>query len=103
MDAFFARFSVKDQGIGIALEDQRRIFERFERASSARNYGGLGLGLYIVREIVEAHGGKVWVQSEVGKGSTFTVEVPRQATASKLPLNFGEKINNESNRYTLGR
>jgi NO-binding membrane sensor protein with MHYT domain/signal transduction histidine kinase len=67
---------VRDRGIGIAPEALKRIFERFERAAS-RNFGGLGLGLYIVRQIVEAHGGSISVESELGVGSTFTVKLPR--------------------------
>jgi signal transduction histidine kinase len=67
---------VADGGIGIAPEHQERIFERFERAVSARNYAGLGLGLWIVRRVVEAHGGTIRVRSAPGEGSTFTVELP---------------------------
>ncbi|MGK4005827.1 AAA family ATPase [Sorangium sp. So ce1036] len=67
---------VRDQGIGIAEADQARIFERFERAVSVRNFGGLGLGLYIVRWIVAAHGGSVRVESQLGAGATFVVELP---------------------------
>ncbi|HSD18727.1 MAG TPA: ATP-binding protein [Anaeromyxobacter sp.] len=67
---------VRDRGIGIEPEDQRQIFERFERAVSSRNYGGLGLGLYIVRRIVEAHGGTIRVESAPGEGSAFLVELP---------------------------
>ncbi|WP_225412611.1 CHASE domain-containing protein [Stigmatella hybrida] len=69
---------VEDQGIGIAPEHQARIFERFERAVSERNYGGLGLGLYITRTIVELLGGTIRVQSQPGQGAAFTVELPRQ-------------------------
>jgi len=72
-----ARLTVQDQGIGIAEEDLGRIFERFERAVSDRHYGGLGLGLYITRQIVEAFGGTVRVASQPGRGSTFTLELPR--------------------------
>jgi PAS domain S-box-containing protein len=72
-----ARLTVQDQGIGIAEEDLGRIFERFERAVSDRHYGGLGLGLYITRQIVEAFGGTVRVTSQPGMGSTFTLELPR--------------------------
>jgi PAS domain S-box-containing protein len=74
-----ARLSVQDGGIGIAPEDQQRIFERFERASSVRHYGGFGLGLFILREIVEAHGGRVSVASQPGTGATFTVVLPLAA------------------------
>ncbi len=73
--------SVKDQGIGIAPEHQARIFERFERAVSERNYGGLGLGLYITRTIVEALGGTIRVESQLGQGACFTVELPREPPA----------------------
>jgi signal transduction histidine kinase len=69
---------VADQGIGIAAKDQERIFQRFERASEGHKKASLGLGLYIVRSLVEAHGGTVAVQSELGKGATFTVTVPRK-------------------------
>jgi PAS domain S-box-containing protein len=74
-----ARVTVIDQGIGISSEDQARIFERFERAVSQGSYGGMGLGLWITRQIVDAHGGHIGVVSEPGKGSTFRVELPRNA------------------------
>ncbi|WP_437730725.1 AAA family ATPase [Sorangium sp. So ce1335] len=67
---------VRDHGIGIPESDQARIFERFERAVSVRNFGGLGLGLYIVRWIVAAHGGAIRVESKPGAGATFVVELP---------------------------
>jgi PAS domain S-box-containing protein len=72
------RVTVRDEGIGIAPESLARIFGRFERAVSERNYGGLGLGLYITRTIVEAMGGEIRVASEPGRGAAFTVELPRQ-------------------------
>jgi PAS domain S-box-containing protein len=68
--------SVRDRGIGIAAENQDRIFGRFERAVSAANISGLGLGLYISRKIVEAHHGRIWVESAPEQGSTFFVEIP---------------------------
>jgi signal transduction histidine kinase len=71
-----ARVRVHDQGIGIAAEHQDRIFERFERLVADRHYGGFGLGLWITRHLVEAQGGRVMVQSKVGEGSTFVVELP---------------------------
>lgn len=73
-----ARLKVTDQGMGVPSNLQERIFERFERAISSKNISGLGLGLYITRQIVEAHGGTITVESELGQGSTFTVELPLQ-------------------------
>ncbi|MCY1075380.1 sensor histidine kinase [Archangium lansingense] len=72
------RLVVRDQGIGIAPDALERIFGKFERAVSERHSGGLGLGLYITRSIVEAMGGSIRVQSRPGEGSTFTVELPRR-------------------------
>ncbi|HUL57879.1 MAG TPA: ATP-binding protein [Anaeromyxobacteraceae bacterium] len=80
-----ARIVVRDRGIGIAATDQRQIFERFERAVSSRNYGGLGLGLYIVRRIVEAHGGTIRVESEPGEGAAFFVDLPLRAAPHPPP------------------
>lgn len=71
-----AVLSIRDEGAGIAPADRERIFEAFERAISKDEMSGLGLGLYIARRIVEAHGGKIYVDSEVGKGSAFFVELP---------------------------
>jgi len=71
-----ARVIVADHGFGIQHEDQERIFERFVRAVPSRQFGGLGVGLWLSRQIVDAHGGQLSVASESGKGSCFTVELP---------------------------
>ncbi len=77
-EARFIRFSVSDTGSGIDPDDLPRIFERFYKADRARSRGGsgTGLGLSIARHIVEAHGGKIWVESEIERGSTFYFTIP---------------------------
>ncbi|AKV00514.1 Sensory box histidine kinase [Labilithrix luteola] len=74
-----ARLEVIDHGVGITKEHQARIFERFERAVSTRHYGGFGVGLFIVRDIVRAHGGTIHVESKPGAGSNFIVDLPLRA------------------------
>jgi PAS domain S-box-containing protein len=74
-DDTHALVEIRDRGIGIAAEDADRIFEKFARAVP-RAYGGLGLGLYITRRLVEAHGGTISVESALGQGSTFRVRLP---------------------------
>lgn len=71
-----ARLCVVDHGIGVPSDQQERIFGRFERAVPARNYAGLGLGLWIVKQVVEASGGGVSVESAKGEGARFTVRLP---------------------------
>lgn len=71
-----AVLSVKDHGTGIALKDQARIFGRFERATPVTHYGGFGLGLWIVQQLVAAHGGTIHVKSKPGAGAQFIVELP---------------------------
>ncbi|RYG29056.1 ATP-binding protein [bacterium] len=73
------RLTVEDEGMWIAPEARERIFDRFERAIGSSNISGLGLGLYITREIVEAHRGSIRVESELGQGSCFIVELPLDA------------------------
>ncbi|HEX2923654.1 MAG TPA: PAS domain-containing sensor histidine kinase, partial [Chloroflexota bacterium] len=64
--------SVIDQGVGIPPEDRRHLFQRYYRAKGTRKTEGIGLGLYITRMLVQAHGGRIWVESEAGKGSSFS-------------------------------
>jgi signal transduction histidine kinase len=71
-----AEIMVRDYGIGIAPSDHGRIFERFERSVEPHEFAGLGLGLWIVREIVQAHGGTISVRSDLGQGAVFVVVLP---------------------------
>jgi signal transduction histidine kinase len=72
--------SVQDFGIGISKAHQKKVFERFYRVASDtdRTYPGLGIGLYIASQIIERHGGKIWVESSEGQGSTFSLSLPWQ-------------------------
>ena len=73
------RVSVSDSGVGIPKEDMPHMFKRFFRARTSEGYRGTGVGLNVSREFVEMHGGRIELQSTVGKGSTFTVHLPRNA------------------------
>lgn len=75
-----AELEVEDEGMGIPADKHKKIFERFERAVSANTVSGLGLGLFIVKEIILAHDGHISVESEVGLGSCFKVFLPYSAT-----------------------
>ena len=82
-------FTVSDTGIGIPQAEQPRIFERFYRVDVARSreVGGTGLGLSIAKHLVEGHGGRIWVESEVGHGSQFNFTVPIFDTERAAPHN----------------
>ncbi len=69
-------FSVRDNGLGIHAKDQERIFEIFQRGGNSSDHHGSGIGLAICKKIVESHEGKIWVQSEPGKGATFYFTLP---------------------------
>lgn len=77
---------VVDHGIGIDEENQRKIFQRFERAVATRDFGGFGLGLWITRHIVEASGGSIEVRSAPGKGAAFTVRLPTSRSAASTEV-----------------
>jgi two-component system phosphate regulon sensor histidine kinase PhoR len=70
---------IADTGLGIPKEDLPRVFERFYKGDKARAGEGAGMGLAIAKHVVEAHGGNIWVESEEGKGSTFSFSMPLQA------------------------
>jgi signal transduction histidine kinase len=73
---------VSDTGVGIAPEDQEAIFEEFRQVGTAdKKVEGTGLGLALSRKFIELHGGRIWVQSEPGAGSTFTFTLPRRGPA----------------------
>ena len=74
---------VRDEGYGISAEQQQYLFERFYRVKTAQTeqIEGLGLGLYITSEIIKQHGGQIWVESELEKGSTFYFSLPLQETS----------------------
>jgi CheY-like chemotaxis protein len=81
VDGDAAELTVRDHGIGISPEDRARIFERFGRGGSIEHYGGFGVGLWLVRRLVEAHGGEVAVTDAPGGGAQFVVRLPRHAPA----------------------
>jgi signal transduction histidine kinase len=80
-----AVFQIQDQGIGIPKEDQSRVFEFFHRAKNVGAIAGTGLGLAIVKQCVDLHGGDITVDSEVGRGTRFTVTLPLKNHFSIAP------------------
>jgi signal transduction histidine kinase len=84
-DPSFVRFSVSDDGCGIAHEDAPRVFDRLYQAAPARHgCRGLGIGLFLCRELAAKHGGKIWLESQAGKGSTFSFTLPVYSLACLL-------------------
>jgi signal transduction histidine kinase len=75
------RVEVRDTGIGIAGEDQERIFEEFRQVGRERSREGTGLGLTLTKRFVELHGGRIWLESTPGKGSTFAFTLPLRRAA----------------------
>jgi signal transduction histidine kinase/HPt (histidine-containing phosphotransfer) domain-containing protein len=89
-EQWLLHFSVRDTGIGIPIEKQHRLFKSFQQvdASTTRHYGGTGLGLAICKRLVELLGGKIWVESQSGKGSTFHFTILTKASAATAPPNW---------------
>jgi len=85
----FLVVSVIDQGMGISAQDQERLFDQFFRTTSTNSagIGGVGLGLYITRSLVELHGGRIWLESEPGKGSSFHVAFPTAGETATVGSN----------------
>jgi signal transduction histidine kinase len=85
MDSAHLVIGVSDQGIGISPEDQARLFVAFQRLENRYIEGikGIGLGLLVCRRLVEAHGGRIWVESELGKGSTFFFTLPLEGNKAE--------------------
>ncbi|RZA05400.1 MAG: HAMP domain-containing histidine kinase, partial [Proteobacteria bacterium] len=82
----FVLISVKDEGCGVASENLTRVFEPYVRAESVLHVTGLGLGLYISKQIIEGHGGRIWMESTLGQGTTVHVELPKvPPISSSLP------------------
>jgi signal transduction histidine kinase len=74
-----------DRGVGIPHDEQERIFEKFERGAATQSFGGFGMGLYIARQVVEAHGGTLSVSSQPGAGAVFIVRLPLKQEAAAVP------------------
>jgi len=80
----YVKLSVKDFGVGISLEDQKKVFDRFFRVGETqKKFPGMGLGLYICAQIIKNHNGTLWVESEKGKGSTFSFTLPKKENTNE--------------------
>ena len=90
-DGLFVKFWVRDNGPGIPPSERERVFEKFARLRGKNKPGGLGVGLAFCRLAVHAHGGDIWIESEVGKGTTFwlTLPVAQRQSAGKLKRQTG--------------
>jgi signal transduction histidine kinase/HPt (histidine-containing phosphotransfer) domain-containing protein/BarA-like signal transduction histidine kinase len=89
-EQWLLHFSIRDTGVGIPVDRQNRLFKSFQQvdASTARHYGGTGLGLAICKRLTEMMGGKIWVESDAGKGATFHFTIVVKASAANTPANW---------------
>lgn len=94
----YLELTVNDDGPGIPLDDRERIFDKFYVVADGRGLAGIGLGLYITRQLVELHGGRIWVESAPGKGSTFHVTIPKAREDSYSEI--GEIVKEHNNPGT---
>jgi two-component system phosphate regulon sensor histidine kinase PhoR len=96
-----ARFWVQDHGPGIPAEEHEKIFERFYRCGSElrRQTQGVGIGLSIVKHVVEAHGGRVRIQSQLGQGSRFTIELPHASNCGPSGSNSLQPVDSASTQF----
>jgi|GEM_PF-6731709 len=85
-DNEYLQFLIRDNGIGISKEYHEKVFQLFERLHSKDSYSGSGIGLALCQKIIERHGGKIWVESEEGKGATFIVQLPLYAHGNTIEL-----------------
>jgi signal transduction histidine kinase/DNA-binding response OmpR family regulator len=99
----YVQISVKDNGIGISEENWNKIFEQFRQIkdSLSRNVGGSGLGLYIAKQIIEAHKGFIWLNSELGKGSTFYIAIPIMSDKEIFKLSLEQEIQKSRTRINI--
>jgi signal transduction histidine kinase len=91
------QFAISDTGVGIPVEDIPHLFQKFYRvdSSAVRTIGGTGLGLFICKKIVELYNGKIWVESQVGVGSTFHIDLPRISTQQAEAIKTKEEEEKE--------
>ena len=95
-DDKISQIYISDTGAGIPAEDIPHLFQKFYRVDNSRTVGGTGLGLFICRKIVELYNGRIWVESEFGKGSTFYINLPRVSSQKANELKAAAEAKSQS-------